>query len=73
LERRTLKSQETARKECEVEIMSQDCVVLQSLSQLGGVGVVDVNTVDGVRGADATKTWDDCTGRCKDKLRAMYV
>jgi len=67
------KSQETARKECEVEIMSEDYVILQSPSQLGGMAIVNVNTVDGFRGTNATKTWDDCTGRCKDKLRAMYI
>jgi hypothetical protein len=67
------KSQETATKECEVEIMSEDYVTMQAPSQLGGTGIVNVNIVDGVQGTNATKTWDDCTNRCKDKLRAMRV
>jgi hypothetical protein len=66
------KSQETAKKECEVEIMSEEYVVLQS-GELRGTGIINVNTVDGVRGANATKTWNECTVRCRDKLRAMYV
>jgi hypothetical protein len=67
------KSQETARKECEVEIMSEDYAIMQSPNQMAGTAIVDVNTVDSVRGANATKTWDECTTRCKSKLRAMYV
>ena len=66
-------SQETARKECGVEIMSEDYVVLQSPNELGGTGIVNVNTVDGVQGTDATKTWGDCTNRCKERLRAMRI
>jgi hypothetical protein len=62
---------ETTTKECEVEIMSEDYMTLQDPSQLGGTGIVNVKTVNGVIGADATKTWADCKEDCKDKLRAM--
>jgi hypothetical protein len=67
------RSLETARKESEVEIMSEDYMTLQGPNQLGGTGIVNVNTVDGVHGTDATKTRGDCTNRCKDKLRAMCI
>jgi hypothetical protein len=65
--------EEKAMKECKVEIMSEDYMTMQALNQLGGTRIINVKTVDGVQGVPASKTWDDCTNRCKDKLRAMYV
>jgi hypothetical protein len=66
-------SHEMARKECEVEIMSEDYMTMQALGQLGGTGIINVNTVNGVQGTDAARKRNDCTNLCKDKLRDMRV
>jgi hypothetical protein len=66
-------SHEIARKECEVEIMSEDYMTMQALGQLGGTATINVDTVNGVKGTDATRKYNDCTNQCKDKLRDMRV
>ncbi len=59
------------KKECEVEIMSEDYVTLQA--GLSGTGTINVETVGHVQVADGTRKRETCTQRCKNKLDQMRV
>jgi hypothetical protein len=65
------------KKECEVEIMSDDYATLESELDryLDGTktGTLNVDTVVRVHAADATKSIQECTIRCQEKLREMLV
>jgi hypothetical protein len=60
-----------ATKECEVVIMSEDYATLRA--QLTGEASINVKTVDGVKRADANKTLNSCTQKCKTKLWDMRI
>jgi len=62
-----------ARKECEVEIMSEDYAILKG--QLDGTkaGMMNVKTVDPIQGPDITRRREECSEDCKTKLAQMRV
>jgi hypothetical protein len=64
-------SYEVLRKECEVEIMTEDFVTQQA--ELRGTGTIHVETVKEVEGVKDTRKRDDCTGACKDRLDWMRL
>jgi len=64
-------SYEIRRKECEVEIDSEDFATLQAELDGSKAGTIDVETVGGTHGVDVTRKREDCTSRCKNKLDEM--
>lgn len=59
------------KKECEVEIMSEDYATLQA--ELSGTGMIDVDIVGHARVADQTLTKDRCAYACRTKLDELGV
>jgi len=62
-----------SRKECEVEIMSEDYATLQAELDGTTTGTMSVDTVGAVQAADTTRKRENCTERCKSKLDDMGV
>ena len=59
------------KKECEVEIMSEDYATLRA--ELSGTGTIDVDTVGHAQGANQTIVKGNCTRTCMNKLDEMGV
>lgn len=64
---------EIKRKECGVEIDSEDLATVQAELDGSKMGTIDVKTVGGTHGVDVTRKREDCTSRCKNKLGEMGV
>jgi len=62
-----------SKKECEVEIMSDDYATLQAELDGTTTGTMSVDTVGAVQAADTTRKRENCTERCKSKLDDMGV
>ena len=59
------------KKECEVEIMSEDYATLRA--ELSGTGTIDVDTVGHAQAANQTTLKGNCTWTCINKLNEMGV
>ena len=68
-----LDSSDLLRKECEVEIMSEDYATLRAELDGTRTGTINVDTVNRAQGADMTKKREECSDRCKEKLAGMLV
>jgi hypothetical protein len=66
-----LESSDLLRKECEVEIMSEDYATLRAELDGTETGTINVDTVTGVQGVSMTKKREECSDRCKEKLNGM--
>lgn len=62
-----------SRKDCTVEVFSDDFAILTTELDGSITGTMDVATVEAVAAAGATRKRDDCTERCKKKLEEMRV
>ena len=62
-----------SRKECEVEIMSDDYATLQAELDGTTTGTMNVDTVGAVQDAGITRMRENGTKRCKNKLNDMGV
>jgi len=62
-----------ARKECEVEIVSEDFATL--MDELDGtkVGTMNVKNVNPIQGVDITRRREECPEQCRKKLGEMRV
>ncbi len=61
------------RKECEVEIMSEDYATLRAELDGTRTGTINVDTVDHAQSALLTIKREECSDRCKEKLDGMLV
>jgi hypothetical protein len=59
------------KKECEVEIMSEDYATLRA--ELSGTGTIDVDTVGRAQATNQTTFKDNCTWTCRNKLNEMGI
>ena len=64
---------DASRKECIVEIFSEDYATLTSELDGSRIGTMDVETVTNVQGADTSRMREECTERCKETLARMGV
>jgi len=62
-----------SRKECEVEIMSDDYATLQAELDGTTTGTINVDTVGAVQDAGIARKRENCTKRCKSKLEVMGI
>ena len=62
-----------ARKECIVEIMSEDYATLDGALNVTSTGIMDVVRVGEPQYAEVTRKREECTGWCKKKLEVMGV
>ena len=57
---------EIKRKECDVEIDSEDLATVQAELDGSKMGTIDVKTVGGTHGVDVTRKREDCTSEVQE-------